>query len=122
MSGVEVAPFVPNSFAKIAVTEKEEEEAQKTPMEGDDEIFASVLAELEAVDHSGIVVSPLEFEKDDDTNGHIDFIAAASNLRATNYTIATADRNKTKVFQGKTVSLMQSRTLTTRTLIGGHCG
>ena len=41
-------------------------------------------------------VTPLEFEKDDDANGHIDFIAAASNLRATNYTIEPADRNQTK--------------------------
>lgn len=31
---------------------------------------------------------PTEFEKDDDTNHHIDFIHAASNLRANNYRIA----------------------------------
>lgn len=28
-------------------------------------------------------IQPLEFEKDDDSNHHIDFITAASNLRAT---------------------------------------
>lgn len=32
-------------------------------------------------------VAPAEFEKDDDTNFHIDFIHAAANLRARNYTI-----------------------------------
>lgn len=37
---------------------------------------------------------PIEFEKDDDTNFHMDFIVAASNLRAENYDIAPADRHK----------------------------
>lgn len=32
-------------------------------------------------------ITPAEFEKDDDTNYHIDFIHAAANLRARNYTI-----------------------------------
>lgn len=35
---------------------------------------------------------PQIFEKDDDANGHIDFVTAASNLRAVNYGIAPADR------------------------------
>lgn len=32
--------------------------------------------------------------KDDDTNFHMDFIVAASNLRAANYDIAPASRHK----------------------------
>jgi len=32
-------------------------------------------------------IVPAEFEKDDDTNFHIDIIHAASNLRARNYKI-----------------------------------
>ena len=39
-------------------------------------------------------MAPLDFEKDDDSNHHMDFIVAASNLRATNYSIPTADRHK----------------------------
>ena len=39
-------------------------------------------------------VRPLEFEKDDDTNRHMDFIVACSNLRAYNYSIPPADRHK----------------------------
>jgi len=31
--------------------------------------------------------NPVEFEKDDDKNFHIDFIHATANLRARNYTI-----------------------------------
>ena len=39
-------------------------------------------------------LNPIDFEKDDDTNHHVDFITAASNLRADNYSIEKADRMK----------------------------
>jgi len=42
----------------------------------------------------GLKLNPLEFEKDDDTNFHMDFIVATSNLRAENYEIEPADRHK----------------------------
>ena len=41
-----------------------------------------------------ITMHPEEFEKDDDTNYHMDFIVSASNLRATNYGITLADKHK----------------------------
>lgn len=40
---------------------------------------------------------PIDFEKDDDSNHHIEFITAASNLRAENYDIQPADRMKVSV-------------------------
>lgn len=41
------------------------------------------------------VINPLiDLLKDDDTNFHMDFIVATSNLRAANYDIAPADRHK----------------------------
>ena len=43
---------------------------------------------------------PADFEKDDDSNRHIDFIVACSNLRAENYGIEPADRSKSKVSSG----------------------
>jgi len=42
----------------------------------------------------GLKLIPVEFEKDDDTNFHMDFIVATSNLRAENYDIEPADRHK----------------------------
>jgi hypothetical protein len=36
-------------------------------------------------------LTPIDFEKDDDTNHHMEFITAASNLRAENYDIPRAD-------------------------------
>ena len=43
---------------------------------------------------SGIKIQPIDFEKDDDTNLHMDFITACSNLRAENYNIPPADKHK----------------------------
>ena len=51
-----------------------------------------------------------EFEKDDDTNGHIDFIYAASNLRAEIFKIEKCDKIKTKLIAGKIIPAVASTT------------
>jgi ubiquitin-activating enzyme E1 len=97
--------------------------------EGDDDDEASLarlMAEAEALlaraDELRAAVPadslrPLEFEKDDDGNGHVDFILAASNLRAHNYAIATVDRLACKGLAGRIVPAIATTTAVVASLV-----
>ena len=63
----------------------------------DDEPVITTLMEALSIDAKTITadnVFPADFEKDDDSNFHIDFINATSNLRARNYKIYERDKIK----------------------------
>lgn len=51
-----------------------------------------------------------EFEKDDDTNGHVDFVAASSNLRALCYKIPTETKFEIKRIAGKIIPALATTT------------
>lgn len=109
---VEIKPFVPKSGVKIAVNEAEAEEQAKdlSGVFDEDEIkkIAATLPEPSTL--AGYRLNAIEFEKDDDTNHHIEFISAASNCRALNYGIETADASKTKFIAGKIIPAIATTT------------
>ncbi|XP_070770537.1 ubiquitin-like modifier-activating enzyme 6 [Enoplosus armatus] len=86
----------------------------KMPLSSEEEREA--ITQLEEAIATGSVtaerlqMSPLQFEKDDDSNGHIDFVASASALRARMYSIEPADRLKTKRIAGKIIPAIATAT------------
>jgi ubiquitin-activating enzyme E1 len=58
------------------------------------------------------------FEKDDDANGHVAFVTAASNLRAANYGIEPADEHQTKLVAGRIVPALATTTAAVVGLVG----
>ena len=105
-----IPEFNPDPNVKIQADEKEPDPNAGGRPTDDNELSVIVKQLPLPKDLSGFKLEPVEFEKDDDTNHHIDFITAASNLRADNYGIALADRHKTKFIAGKIIPAIATTT------------
>lgn len=74
-----------------------------------DELTKDINNILINIDKS-IDIKPEVFEKDDDSNNHINFIYACSNLKAENYKITKCDKLQTKFIAGKIIPAVSTTT------------
>ncbi|KAM7222764.1 hypothetical protein V8F06_001951 [Rhypophila decipiens] len=106
-----IPDFSPDSNVKIQADDKDPDpNAASSSFDDTAELERLTAALPDPKSLAGFKLTPVEFEKDDDTNYHIDFITAASNLRAENYKIEQADRHKTKFIAGKIIPAIATTT------------
>ncbi|KAK5988172.1 Ubiquitin-activating enzyme E1 1 [Cladobotryum mycophilum] len=109
LENVIVPDFTPDSNVKIQADDKEPD-PNASSFDDTDELDKIINSIPSANTLAGFQLQPVDFEKDDDTNHHIDFITACSNLRAENYKIEAADRHKTKFIAGKIIPAIATTT------------
>lgn len=115
VSKIHIETFVPKSGVKIQTEEKKDGEEEKVEDEADEDDF-KILDQLRIdLDVTKLSVKPadfypIDFEKDDDKNFHIDFIHATAQMRAENYQIPTCDQQNTKMIAGKIIPAIATTT------------
>ncbi|KAH9620021.1 hypothetical protein KSS87_011382 [Heliosperma pusillum] len=111
VNNVIVPDFAPKKDVKIVTDEKETSVSNASIDDG--EVIEQLISRLENCRKqlsSGYKMSPIQFEKDDDTNFHMDMIAGLANMRARNYGVPEVDKLKAKFIAGRIIPAIATAT------------
>lgn len=113
LPSVQIPDFKVSTEVKIAANDEELKEMEKqNELAADhDEQIRTLVAQLPSRESlANYKINAVDFEKDDDTNFHMDFITACSNLRARNYKIKEESKHQTKFIAGKIIPAIATTT------------
>jgi ubiquitin-activating enzyme E1 len=103
-----IPEWKPKSGVKIAA---DDDEAKKQATEVDVDEVQKMKASLRAPsEFLGLKMVPLEFEKDDPTNWHVDYVTSCANLRARNYAIKEVTKHEAKRLAGRIIPAIATTT------------
>ncbi|KAJ7561520.1 hypothetical protein O6H91_03G031500 [Diphasiastrum complanatum] len=119
---MDIPHFEPKEGVKIAISDNElRGSTQRRGYHSADDndaidTCAALLKELPTpATLAGYRLSPIEFQKDDEHNFHAEFVAAAANLRASNYGIPFAEKLQARLVGGQVIPAM----ITSTAVVGG---
>ncbi|KAL8039074.1 hypothetical protein ABFX02_10G011800 [Erythranthe guttata] len=108
---VMVPDFLPKNNVRIVTDEAATSLA--TASMDDADVINELVMKLEACREKlapGYKMNPIQFEKDDDTNYHMELVTGLANMRARNYSIPEVDKLKAKLIAGKIIPAIATST------------
>ena len=116
INNVKVEPFTPKKGERVKVNEKDKTE------EGSDDDELKLQELVKALPPRDSLVGrkfvPDKFEKDVDSNHHVDYVYSAANLRGQCYSISPVNRDRIKQIAGKIIPAIATSTCMITGLVG----